>query len=258
MSLSEMDGDRVSGMLGAIKFDGKNFGIWKMKVRAYFEMTGLWCVLEKRTIPESMDNGSRAISKDEKEMKEKSMKAYTYLILSLPNEQMQLVMHVGNGDAYGVWSALVNHFERKSLANKAHVRELLLSSRMMENESIDLFKARVMTLVQKLKEMGEEVSESEILFVILRGLPNSYESLVQTIRVATVSSVDQATNHIKDYQEMLSIRKDDAHVALMDSTNKREDNNKNSGSNTKSNKKGRKRSEHEKKFVCEVCNVKGH
>ena len=88
-----MESDKVSGMLGAIKFDGKNFGIWKMKIKAYFEMIGLWCVLEKRTTPESVTIGLSATSaasssgdsssisavkltsKEEKEMKEKSMKA---------------------------------------------------------------------------------------------------------------------------------------------------------------------------------------
>jgi Reverse transcriptase (RNA-dependent DNA polymerase)/gag-polypeptide of LTR copia-type/GAG-pre-integrase domain/Integrase core domain len=280
MSLREMDGDRVSGMMGAIKFDGKNFGVWKMKVKAYFEMVGLWCVLERQTTKstdseltsvkeEKLSSGgsslasvSKQSTKELTEMKEKSMKAYTILILSLPTEQMQLIMHIGNGDAYGLWSTLVNHYERKSLATRTHIREQMLSCKMGENESIDVFKSKLLVLSMRMSDMGEKVSESELLFMMIRGLPSSYDSLVQTMKVAGVASMEEAANHVKDHQEFLAVKREDAHVTMEQNTfNKKRT--RDTRSNSRDHVQNRRtkyseRTEQEKSYVCELCKKKGH
>ena len=109
--------------VSALKFDGKNFSLWKMKMVAYLDAQDCLHVLGLG------DQGKRPIKMESEEEKEKfhaqSKKVYTVLILALQDEQLQLVVDVPQGDARGVWKRLVERYERKTLASQTQARKAL-------------------------------------------------------------------------------------------------------------------------------------
>ena len=108
---------------------------------------------------------------------------------------------VAFGDAAGVWRTLVAHYERKTLANKAHIRSMLHKSRMNDDEPFDVYKARIMHLAASLKSMSETVEEGELATVLLEGLPRSYRGVRQALQVQEHLSLNSISAHLRDHQE---------------------------------------------------------
>ena len=82
----------------------------------------------------------------------------------LQDEQLQLVAHIPRGNANEVWNTLVQRYERKTTASKSHTRDNMLhKSKKESKESFDTFVSRIMQLVISLEEMGEKVSQSEMM-----------------------------------------------------------------------------------------------
>ena len=175
-----------------IKFNGKNFPVWKLKMFAYLAEHKLMEVVLK-------DESKLG---DDKE-KEKAITAYSVLIRSISDEQAESFIHIPMGNAYKLWQALVQRYERKTVANKAHIREQLAECIMEKNEVFDKYVARIRHLTIQLQEMGETVQPSELMHLLLRGLPQTieYKSLVQTLKVNNKLDFDEVCEHIRDCQD---------------------------------------------------------
>jgi len=100
-----------------------------------------------------------------------------------------------------VWRKLTAHFERKTTASRAHTRSQLHRVRMKSDEAYDLYRARVMALAMQLRGMGEEVSESELVYVLLQGLPSSYKGVQEALEVQDHLSLDSISDKLRDIQE---------------------------------------------------------
>ena len=72
---------------------------------------------------------------------------------------------------------------------------------MDEKESFDDFLARLNTLILKLMDIGEPASDGEMRHVLFQGLPRSYFSLIQTLRINNQIDYETACSHIRDAQE---------------------------------------------------------
>jgi gag-polypeptide of LTR copia-type/Zinc knuckle len=135
-------------------------------------------------------------------------RAYTILMMCLDDARIELVMHVPVGDAAGVWTELVKHYERKTMASKAHTRSMLHKTKMSENEQFDTYRSRITQLVMKLRSMRADVGDDELMYVILEGLPKSYSQLKQSLEVQNDITVEEICNHIRDHQEKVSHRRE--------------------------------------------------
>jgi hypothetical protein len=194
-----------------IRFDGKNFSLWKMKIMALLEAWDLLEVVEKPAPVDSQITATSSTTESKREEKQeelvkKAKKAYATLINCLPDEQLSLVRHVPRGDAHQVWNTLVQRYERNTTANKAHTRDMLHKCKKESKESVDAYLARVMQLVMSLNEMNEKVSEGELMYVLFNGLPSEYDSVVQSLKVNEQIKFDDACKHIRDHEEVMKIK----------------------------------------------------
>ena len=73
-------------------FDGKNFNLWKLKIKAVLISKGWWNQVKPITGTEV----------EEKDAAIKAQHAYTLLLMSQPMEQLQVVADVEPGDARAV------------------------------------------------------------------------------------------------------------------------------------------------------------
>lgn len=121
----------------------------------------------------------------------------------LSDTQLHMVMPpmVAVNDAAGVWRVLLRHYERKTTASKAHTRSMLHKTKMRSGEEFDVYRARIMQLAAALQNMGEQVSEGELIYVLLEGLPADYGGVRQALEVQNDITVDELSDHLRDHQE---------------------------------------------------------
>jgi len=120
----------------------------------------------------------------------------------LPDEMLLMVQkEMIEQNAAAVWSKLTAHFERKTTASRAHTRAQLHHIRMLHGEKFDLYKARAMALSMQLQGMGEIVTESELVFVLLQGLPNSYKGVREALEMQDALTVEGVSDKLRDVME---------------------------------------------------------
>lgn len=131
---------------------------------------------------------------------------HSILLLTLDNTRLQMVMHVAEGDAVGVWRELQRHYERDTTASKAHTRAMMHKTKMKSGDDFDLYKSKMIALATRLRAMGEPVSESELKYVIMEGLPGDYAMLKQSLEIQDELDFEKMCIHIRDRQEQLNLR----------------------------------------------------
>jgi len=192
----------ISSLVAPFKFDGKNFKLWKLKMTAYLEALGLLeVVVQEPSVAVASGSASSSVSSG-KSTEDKAKKAYSILVSSLMDEQLSLVINVSSGNAHGVWTVLLRRYERKTTASKSHMWSKLHSSKMESKEDFDMYAARITQMIISLEEMGEKVSQSQQIHILLNGLPSSYKSLVQALRINDKLEFVEACTHIRDCEEI--------------------------------------------------------
>ena len=242
-------------MSKVLQFNGTNFLQWKMRMKAYLEEKNLYQTVEYPIMNE--DETIVLTGANVEEMKQKSRTAYTILLLALSDEQLSMMMDVESGNAYEVWKRLHDKYERKTQVNKILLRKQLHTLHMNENESVDMYITRLKQLVVQLQGVGDQVTENEKLTVLVSGLPDEYNSLVDMLSVNTDITFENACNLLRDREERMKAKpKQDEHdmVTIIKNRNIHDGNRKhyNKGSaNENDSKRTRER-------TCFTCNKSGH
>jgi hypothetical protein len=114
----------------------------------------------------------------------RSRKAYGLLVPCLESEQLRLIQQVAIGYAHGVWRILEENYNRKSMGRMVSLYEQLFACHMKSGERAAVYVARLTELALRLKEQGEAVSDGILMYLLLKGLPASYTSLVQVMKLS--------------------------------------------------------------------------
>jgi hypothetical protein len=225
----------TSRVLTLKAFDANDFGLWKMQTVGALMAVGLLDVtlnplavgplIEEEKIRaaairastvltgsdaagsslQAADNSVVMEPKWNMELLEKSKRAYGSILLALLPEQLRLCQHVTLGDAHGLWTVLLNTYERKSLSTKVQLFERLFSLVLGRTESIALYVARLTDIERKLKEQDENISQSILLFVLLRGVSHSYATLVTLLKMKEVLTFNEAVEALKNEEERMGL-----------------------------------------------------
>lgn len=193
--------------------------LWKARARG--ALASIWDAIDIAASPSDSDASSSSDSKKNSKLSAesadalriKSVQGYSFFMQVLGDEPLALVIPplVEEDDAAGVWRTLIAHYERRTTASKAHTRRMLHQTKMGEVEEYDMYKARIMQHVARLKNMGETVSDGELTYVILDGLPESFAGVRQALEVQDDVTVESIGNHLRDFQERLKYSKTTKH-----------------------------------------------
>lgn len=266
-SMSELDVSKGIGILP--KFDGTMFSLWKMQITAYLEFKDLLDVVESpvKGVPQSglkftsksggdgsasVTDVTEAKSAHEKDNVKKSMIAYNILLLSLNKEQLQMVIDVPRGNAHGVWSALLSRYERKTVASKMKLRNELHNIKLKSNENIDMYISRIKQLMLLLADMGSVLSNDESIYVLLKGLPDQYSAVIDTLSLNDKLEFEDACSYIRDRYERIHIieEENDAHMDLISYVKDGRITSNKNGQSTNNN--------NDKVKGCHTCGKSGH
>jgi hypothetical protein len=195
-----------SSRISVIPFDGKDFPLWKIKVQAYMAGQGWSNSIKKESeIKAEIAAAGKDADIYTQRLAECKPKVYALLVNSLSNDILSLFAASANGDPHVLWDALVQHYERNTTANRHATRALLMGQRLGEGEDISVYVSRILSLSQRLKSMGQLISEEDQLYVLFSGLTHEYTSYSAMLQLRDKLTFVDAVKCLKDQQELIKI-----------------------------------------------------
>lgn len=272
--VDDMESERVSRRQLPV-FNGRSvsFPIWKARVRAWLQAAtpSLLYVLEEPVVSDieassssstsgpsassSTSASGRAKKKEERHAEADRLKVYNTLISALDDAHVGLIVtEVSEGDALGAWKILLRKYERNTVASRNQLRRELHSLKLGGNESVDEYKARAMHIVARLRSSKESVSDGEILYCLLEGLPAGYAMVKQAMEVQDVVDVDEACGHLREVEDKLRRENDASSTTASESSSS----SKGSGRESTLNRMSDERISNSRRRKCLVCFHGGH
>ncbi|XBI97710.1 hypothetical protein VPH35_018033 [Triticum aestivum] len=222
------------------QFDRENFGVWKALMECGLRANELW---------DAVDPGGDAFKKEGAEHR-KDRQAASAIYSVMP---MYVLQHlIAKATAKEVWDTLKLMLEGHTRVKEANLQTLLRNYEtlvMGDDESVDAFASRVATLVNRIRALGENLTEALVVRRFLRAAPPRYLQIVtaieQCVDLATLS-IDDLVGRYKAHDERMrySLRdgRNDELVMLTRAQWVALSKEKQGGSRSSSKKKGKQRS----------------
>eukprot|EP00253_Pinus_taeda_P034695 PITA_34695 len=159
-------------------FDGSNFVYWKVRTTTYLQSLGtdVWEILEGGyTFPS-------AIPIDTAGQYETNAKAVNTLLGSLSQSEFVKVMQLKT--AKEIWDKIIINYEGDDQVKRAKLESLRIqyeTLKMHNDESIANYFLRIDEIVNRMKNLGEEIKEVTVVEKVLRSLSSKFESKVSAI-----------------------------------------------------------------------------
>lgn len=99
-------------------------------------------------------------------------------LISQAIEKKQLQSLITCETAKQIWDNLKNMYDQKSAHSKLLLRQKFHECRMNSNETVIEFVTRIQSLTSQLKDVGEVISDIDVMAKILGTLPSKYSTLV--------------------------------------------------------------------------------
>lgn len=221
------------------KFDGSNFSIWKLKIKA---------LLRKENCLAAIDG--RPAELTDKAWNDMDGNAMANFHLTLGDNVLSSIEE--KKTAKEIWDHLTKLYEGKSLHNKIFLKRKLYTLRMMESTSMTEHLNILNTLFSQLTSLGYKVNQEERAEILLQSLPDSYDQLVinLTNNILTDYLVfDEIAAAVIQEENRRKSREDYSRGDIMAMTRERSSNFNPSGSHGRGKKKGIK---------CYHCGRIGH
>ena len=121
------------------------------------------------------------LSEEEDVDQEKNEEAFAELIQFLDDRSLSLVMRDAVGDGRAALKILREHYAGASTPRIISLYTELTSLVKKNEESVTDYVIRAETAAAALENAGETVSDSLLIAMILKGLPDSFQSFVAVI-----------------------------------------------------------------------------
>ncbi|XP_073351834.1 uncharacterized protein [Aegilops tauschii subsp. strangulata] len=179
------------------RFDRENFGVWKALMECALRAAELWVVV---------DPGGNVYKKDGAEHC-KDRQAATALYSVMPMDVLQHI--IAKETVKEAWDTLKLLFEGHTRVRQANLQTLLRNYEtlvMTDDETVDAFASRVMTLVNGIRALGENLTETSVVRRFLCAAPPRYMQIVTAIEQCvdlTTLTVDDLVGRYKAHDERM-------------------------------------------------------
>lgn len=112
-------------------------------------------------------------------MGEKDDQARAAIGLSVEDSQLRHIR--SKATAKEMWDALKQHHEKNTLSNKVSLMRKICRTKMPENGSMEAHLNELTNLFQKLNDIGDQLTESWSVAIVLSSLPPSFDTLVTAL-----------------------------------------------------------------------------
>ena len=158
--------------------DAYNYGTWSVRMKALLVTKGLWRILEASR-PQDPE-ASRTYD-------ESSEKALALLTLNVTNPFLNLLEECNS--AKEAWDKLKNTYNSQLNARRLQLRKDLTHLKKLPEESLTQYFSTARKLWSDLQASGLSVTETEVVFSALAGLPDDYNTAVTVITSTTTGDL---------------------------------------------------------------------
>ncbi|XP_038684122.1 uncharacterized protein LOC119984324 [Tripterygium wilfordii] len=178
-----MDSEASFKAIAPPVFDGTHYQMWAIRMEAYLEANDLWEVVEqKQEVPVLPDNPTVAQIKNQKEMRQRKSKARATLFAAVSSTIFTRIMTLKA--AHEIWDFLKKEYEGNERVKGMQVLNLIREfemQRMKESETTKDYAERLLSIVNKVRLLGTEFSNSRIVQKILVTIPERFEATISSL-----------------------------------------------------------------------------
>ncbi|XP_017981023.1 PREDICTED: uncharacterized protein LOC18592991 [Theobroma cacao] len=164
-------------------FDGSNYGVWVVRMKAYLEGYNLWNAVEQDVEPQiPRENAPAAQGKQYEEEIAKKCKALSFIQSAVPKDIFSRIMECETTKA--VWTKLHEEFVETSRTRHMQAQNLRRHfdlMRMKENQLVKEYIDQLLKLVNQIKMFGEELKEARVAKKILNSAPRKFEATIVSL-----------------------------------------------------------------------------
>ena len=175
---------------------GGNYPTWKLQCQMALMKDGLWGIV----------NGTEVAPAEAEPLAKfntRRDKALAIIVLSVDPTLLYLVGDPT--DPIVVWTKLADQFQKKTWANKLHLRKRLYSMRLKEGESVQEHIKTMTETFNALTVIGDKITEEDRVVHLLASLPDSYCVLVTALEAcAEVPKMETVTEWLLHEERKLT------------------------------------------------------
>lgn len=153
------------------KLDGANYEGWRKAIMGILSSIGLW--LHVTGTADVNDYASIA------DYQAAALRCYSILINTIDYSQYGLVQE--NDTARTLWKRLEAYFRPRGFGTRIVMRRRFFKMRMMPDEPMVKWIARVDETVGRLRGIGAVVPDDDIMVVLIEGAPKDYDSMITAL-----------------------------------------------------------------------------
>ncbi|XP_039145724.1 uncharacterized protein LOC120282960 [Dioscorea cayenensis subsp. rotundata] len=195
-------------------FSGQNYSAWEVKMKAYLKAYDLWDAIEKDDdVDILLEHPTAAQKKSHVEATTKKYKALTVIHSAVSEEKFTRLMTCDT--AKQAWLKLKEEYEGDLKARRVQVLNLRREFemlRMKDGETVREFADRVMNVVNRVRLLGEELTDQRVVEKVLVSLPERLEHKIASLEDSkdlTVMSVGELVSSFQAMEQRQNMRKDE-------------------------------------------------
>lgn len=158
---------------GIEPLDVDNYATWRVRMKCILITKGLWSAIE------CDENATPDASVDKKALAQ----------MGLYVKEHHLTVLDRCKTAKEAWELLEKTYQAKSNARKRQLRKALTTLKMGASEPLTKYVARAKEIQDQLRAAGHEVSDQEVAWSLLAGLPSQYDTVVTVLETGSDSDV---------------------------------------------------------------------
>lgn len=224
------------------KFDGKDFGWWKMQIEDLLVQKDLDAVLGEK--PEAMTQAQW-------ETLDKKAKAFIRLALS-KDVAFNILKETSTK---GIMEALSNMYEKPSAANKVFLIRELVNTRMREGSSVTVHINNLNSILSRLGSVGIKFEDEVQALLLLSSLPDSWSGTVTAV-TSSAGSKELTFEGIRDLILGEDVRRRNSGESSSEQLNAVRGRKNNRGSGSRNRRRSQSRTRND--VTCWNCKEVGH
>lgn len=197
-------------------FDGTNYTLWKIRMRAYFKSINVWHIVESGwTRPE------KAIAEwttEEKNNATANDKAINAIYISVSNEEFSRISRCEI--AKEAWETLEITHEGTKVVRTSKIQMLVSQFeeiRMQEDETFDEFYSKLSAIRNSTINLGKKMDDAKVVKKILRSLPERFIPQIAAIQQSKdldTMRVEELVGSLQTFELILPKHKNTKNIAL--------------------------------------------
>ena len=163
-------------------FNGENYQVWVVKMKAYLRGLGLqWVEIERQIQP--LGNNpilNQIMAHDEEETKAPRTLSYIHVVVSKPIFTRIMACETPK-EAWDKFKEMYLGSGRTRQIQILNLKRKFEVLRMKDNESIKEYVDRLMEVVNKIWLLGEDLTDQRVVEKVLVSLPERFESKISSL-----------------------------------------------------------------------------